>query len=60
MQSNLVTTIVQKLWQNSSSLLEFITLHHRSYKPVNVTKVDSKLIINMYVIFFISVIIIKC
>jgi hypothetical protein len=50
-QSDLITTIVQKLWRNPSFLPEFTALHHGSYKPVNVTEVDGKPIIDTYVIF---------
>jgi len=50
-QSDLITTIVQKLWRNPSFLPEFTSLHHGSYMPVDVTEVDGKPIIDTYVIF---------
>jgi len=49
-QSDLITTIVQKLWRNPSLLPELTELHHGSYKPVDVTEVDGKPIIDTYVI----------
>ena len=59
-QSDLITTIVQKLWRNPSFLPEFTALHHGSYKPVDVTEVDGKPIIDTYVIFPGTNIIAKC
>ena len=50
-QSDLITTIVQKLWRNASLLAEFMALHHGSYKPVDVTEVDDKPVVDTYVIF---------
>lgn len=45
-QSDLLRTIVQKLWRNPSLLSEFATLHHGSYESVCVTEVDGKLVID--------------
>jgi hypothetical protein len=45
-QGHLITAIVQKLWRNPSLLSEFATLHHGSYKPVCVTTVDGKPVID--------------
>lgn len=50
-QSDLITTIVQKLWQNPSFLPEFTLLHHGSYKPLDVTEVDNKPIVDTYAVF---------
>jgi hypothetical protein len=58
-QSDLITTIVQKLWRNLSFLLDFTELHYGSYKPVDVTEVDGKPIIDTYVTFLITSIIAK-
>ncbi|RAL63229.1 hypothetical protein DID88_004307 [Monilinia fructigena] len=41
-QSDLITNVVQKLWKNPSLIPKFKTLHHGSYKSVNVTEVDKK------------------
>ena len=49
-QSDLITTIVQKLWRNPSFLPEFTALHHGSYKPVDVSEVGGKPIVDTYVI----------
>jgi hypothetical protein len=59
-QSDLITTIVQKLWRNPSFLPEFAALHHGSYKPVDVTEVDGKPIIDTYVISLRTNTIAKC
>lgn len=59
-QSDLITTIVQKLQRNPSYLPEFTALHHGSYKPVNVTEVDGNPIIDTYVVFPRTNIIAKC
>lgn len=45
-QSDLVTTIVQKLWKNPSLIPKFKTLHHGSYKSVKITEVDKKPVID--------------
>ena len=45
-QSNLITTVVQKLWRNPALLSEFNTLHHGSYEAVCVTSVDEKPVID--------------
>jgi len=59
-QGDLITTIVQKLWRNPSSLPEFTALHHGSYKPVDVTEVDGKPVIDTYVVFPRANLIAKC
>ncbi len=50
-QSDLITTVVQKLWRNPSLLPDFTSLHHGSYMPVDATGVDGNPIIDTYVIF---------
>jgi hypothetical protein len=45
-QSDLITTIVQKLWQNPSLSPEFTALHHGSYEPVNVAEVDRRPVVD--------------
>jgi len=59
-ESDLITTIVQKLQRNPSFLPESTALHYRSYKPVDVTEVGGKPIIDTYVIFPGTNIIVKC
>jgi hypothetical protein len=49
-QSDLISVIVQKLWKNPLLLPKFMELNHGSYKPVDVTEVDGKPIIDTYVI----------
>ena len=45
-QSDLITSIVQKLWRNPSFLAEFVSLHHGSYEHSGVTEVDGKPVID--------------
>ncbi|KAN0087063.1 hypothetical protein V8E54_000751 [Elaphomyces granulatus] len=49
-QSDLITKVVQKLWRNPSLLPDFMELHHGSYKPVDVTEVDGKPIIDTFLV----------
>jgi hypothetical protein len=43
---HLVTTIVQKLWQNPSLVPELTVLHHGSYEPVIMVDVDTRPVID--------------
>lgn len=47
---DLITKIVQQLWRNPSLASAFTSLHHGSYKPVQVSYVDDAPVVDTYVI----------
>ncbi|QSZ28627.1 hypothetical protein DSL72_003126 [Monilinia vaccinii-corymbosi] len=49
-QSDLITTIVQKLWRNPSLIPKFTTLHHGSFQPVERIEVDKKPVIDTFLV----------
>ncbi|KAL4940009.1 hypothetical protein BDV06DRAFT_230691 [Aspergillus oleicola] len=49
-QANLITLIAHKMHNNSSLAAAFTDLHHGSYKPVNVSEVDGKPIVDTFFI----------
>ncbi|KAF7502553.1 hypothetical protein GJ744_005492 [Endocarpon pusillum] len=48
--ADLITKIVQQLWRNPSLAPAFTSLHHGSYKPVQVTYVDDMPVVDTFLV----------